>query len=138
MTTDSPILRVAVLEGFALGDDAVLVAMNSGGLDALRWGMLSARQHDSASFVCGGRTHIVEVADGAADMDLHNGDDSLVRWRLDVAKLHEISDMLAGMDGRRMCHNYVDISTPAETLVLSVDEYIVPNAVVHTSPFGYF
>lgn len=45
---------------------------------------------------------------------------------------------LDGMKGHGLCHNYVDITTPASTLVLSVDEYLVPNAVVHTSPFGYF
>lgn len=64
--------------------------------------------------------------------------DDYVVWRLDPDITDEVLGKLAGMRGNGPCHNYVDISTPADTLVLSLEEYFEPSAVVHTSPFGYF
>lgn len=46
--------------------------------------------------------------------------------------------MLTGMKGKGLCHNYRDIKTPARTLVLSVDEYLVPNAVRAHLPVWLF
>jgi hypothetical protein len=46
-------------------------------------------------------------------------------WRLDHAKAVEIvEDLTAIRDGDGPGHNYVDISTPTTTLVLSRDEYV--------------
>jgi hypothetical protein len=132
------IVRVALLEAFDYGDDAVLAAMNDRGLDALLQALSQAREHGSATLHCDGRTHTFAVEIGAADIQLHDGCDDLVHWQLNPATILEMIEMLTVMKGHGLCHNYVDIVTPATTLVLSVDEYLVPNAVVHTSPFGYF
>lgn len=71
-------------------------------------------------------------------MYLHDNFDDHVLWRLEPTTVQEMIDVLGGMSGQGLCHNYVDITAPAQTLVLSVDEYLVTNSVVHTSPFGCF
>jgi hypothetical protein len=61
---------------------------------------------------------------GAADIEL--GEHRVV-WRLDHAKAVEIVAHLTAMtsnDGPG--HDYVDIVTPTNTLVLSRDEYVLP------------
>jgi hypothetical protein len=46
-------------------------------------------------------------------------------WRLPEEKASEILDMLAGLKASKVpSHQYVDIDSPAETLILSVDEYL--------------
>jgi hypothetical protein len=48
-----------------------------------------------------------------------------VVWRLDHAKAAEIVEDLTVMSNNdRPGHNYVEISTPTNTLVLSRDEYV--------------
>jgi hypothetical protein len=65
----------------------------------------------------------------AAEIEL--GENRVV-WRLDQAKAAEIVEDLTVMSNDdRPGHNYVDISTPTNTLVLSRDEYVrlpEPNA----------
>lgn len=132
------IVRVALLDAFYYGDDAVLAAMNPAGLDALTAALHEALDQQVSHLHTGGRTHTLQSQAGANDIYLHDNRDDHVLWRLDPTTIQEIIDKLDGMNGKGLCHNYVDITTPAETLVLSVDEYLVPNPVVHTSPFGYF
>jgi hypothetical protein len=58
----------------------------------------------------------------AAEIEL--GENRVV-WRLDQAKAAEIVEDLTVMSNDdRPGHNYVDISTPTNTLVLSRDEYV--------------
>ena len=46
-------------------------------------------------------------------------------WHLDGAKAHEIIELLTEMSKRPgRGHHYVDLSTPARTLVISLDEYV--------------
>jgi hypothetical protein len=67
-------------------------------------------------------THQFVLAVGAADIEL--GENRVV-WRLDHAKAVEIIEDLTVMNSHdRPGHNYVDISTPTNTLVLSRDEYV--------------
>lgn len=132
------IVRVALLDAFHYGDDAVLVAMNPAGLDALTAALHEALARQVSRLNCGGRAHTLQSHAGSNDIYLRDNRDDQVLWRLDPTTMREMIDKLDGMKGHGLCHNYVDITTPASTLVLSVDEYLVPNAVVHTSPFGYF
>jgi len=82
--------------------------------DAERQGF-SRPEHD-------GLTHELCIEPGAANIELER---TRVVWRLDRAKAIEIIDYLTGLSNRgRAAHQYVDIFTPAETLVLSRDEYV--------------
>lgn len=132
------IVRVALLAAFHYGEDAVLAAMNATGLEALSAALRDAQVQQVSHMTCDGRIHTFQSHVGAADIYLHDNCDDHVLWRLDPTTIQEMIGMLTGMKGNGLCHNYVDITTPASTLVLSLDEYLVPNAVVHTSPFGYF
>jgi len=70
----------------------------------------------------GGVTHEFVMQAGAADVEVGEG---RVVWRLDHPKAVEIVDDLKALaDGDGPGHNYVDISTPTNTLVLSRDEYV--------------
>jgi hypothetical protein len=57
-----------------------------------------------------------------------------VAWRFDDAKLIEMLDLIEPLvDIEKSGHQYVDdLNSPAETLVLSVNEYI------NAAPFGEF
>ena len=120
------IIRVELLPDFMWGDDVVLLAMDGAGVatfadalnDAVRLG-LSQLEH-------GGVMHEFVMQTGAADIEM--GEDRVV-WRLDRTKAVEIVDDLTAIrDADGPSHNYVDISTPTTTLVLSRDEYasVVP------------
>jgi hypothetical protein len=66
--------------------------------------------------------HELCIEAGAANIELEK---TRVVWRLDHAKAIEIIDYLAVLSNYgRVAHQYVDISAPAETLVLSRDEYV--------------
>ncbi|WP_260992401.1 hypothetical protein [Mycobacterium deserti] len=70
----------------------------------------------------GGMMHEFVMHAGAADIEM--GEDRVV-WRLDRTKAVEIVDdltVIKNTDGPG--HNYVDISSPTNTLVLSRDEYV--------------
>ncbi|WP_142304866.1 hypothetical protein [Mycobacterium avium] len=132
------VVRVALLDAFHYGDDAVLVAMNPAGLDTLTSALHEALTRQVSRRNFGGRAHTLQCHAGSNDIYLRDNHDDQVLWRLNPTTMGEMIVKLDGMKGHGLCHNYVDITTPASTLVLSVDEYLVPNAVVHTSPFGYF
>ena len=97
------------------GEDVVVLAMDGAGVttfltalrDAVHRGSSSQLEHD-------GVTHQFVMQTGAADIEL--GQNRVV-WRLDHAKAVEIVEDRPG-------HNYVDISTPTNTLILSRDEYV--------------
>jgi hypothetical protein len=59
---------------------------------------------------------------GGADNEFH---DTAAVWRLDHAKAAEIIELLTQMSQRPGAgHYYIDINTPAKTLVISLDEYV--------------
>jgi hypothetical protein len=106
-------------------DDVVLLAMDGAGLETFLAALTAARQRGSGRLQRRRRVHEFVIAAGAADIEL--ADDRVV-WRLDDGVAAEIITELTGM-GRsdHPCHQYIDIVSPAPTLVLSRDEYLAPS-----------
>ncbi len=116
------IIRVEFAPEFLLGDDVVLVALDGPGVAALAAELKKTTQQGSSRLEHGGVTHEFSIAAGMAEIEI-NG--SRVVWRLDLAKADEIVDVLQVLEREnRPGHQYVDITSPADTLVLSRDEYI--------------
>lgn len=116
------VIRVNFLPEFDYGDDAVLLTMDGAGVDTFRTAVSEAIQRGSSQLDHNGVTHFIQIQAGAADIDLEK---TRVVWHLDLAKAHEINDDLEVSSRKgRAGHNYVDMSTPAPTLVLSRDEYV--------------
>jgi hypothetical protein len=116
------VIRVNFLPEFDYGDDAVLLTMDGAGMDTFRTAISDAIDRGSSQLDHDGVTHVIQIEDGAADIDL---EETRVVWHLDLAKAREILDDLDVSSRKgRAGHNYVDISTPAPTLVVSRDEYV--------------
>ena len=116
------IIRVEFAPEFLLGDDVVLLAMDGAGVATFATALKDAERQGAAKLQHGGVTHEFVIRPGEADIEI---DDARVVWRLDAAKAVEIIenlDILSRSD--RPSHQYVDISKPTDTLVLSRDEYI--------------
>jgi hypothetical protein len=104
------------------GEDAVLLAMDGAGVTTFLTALRDAEQRGSSQLEHDGITHQFVIQVGAADIEL--GENRVV-WRLDHAKAAEIIEDLAVMSSNDCPgHEYVDISTPTNTLVLSRDEYV--------------
>jgi hypothetical protein len=104
------------------GEDVVLLAMDGAGVDTFITALIEAEQRGSSQLEHDGVTHQFVIQVGAADIEF--GENRVV-WRLDHAKAAEIVEDLTVMSNNdRPGHNYVDISTPTNTLVLSRDEYV--------------
>jgi hypothetical protein len=70
----------------------------------------------------GATSHQFRIEPNAASVDLHG---NTIVWRLDTGNAAEIIELLTAMHGRPSAgHHYVDINTPAKTLVLSRNEYL--------------
>jgi hypothetical protein len=116
------VIRVELAREFMFGDDVVLLAMDTAGVDTFLAALIQAEQRGSSRLDHGGMIHDFLIGGGAADIELQ---DDRVVWRLDHAKAVEITDKLTSMRHRTDAgHHYVDISKPAHTLVLSRNEYI--------------
>jgi len=119
------IIRVELLSDFMWGDDVVLLAMDSAGVATFADALNDAVRLGSSRLEHGGVMHEFVMQAGAADIEM--GEDRVV-WRLDRTKAVEIVDDLTAIrDADGPGHNYVDISTPTNTLVLSRDEYVSVN-----------
>jgi hypothetical protein len=115
------IIRVELAPEFR-GEDVVLRAMDGAGVTTFVTALTDAEQRGSSQLEHDGVTHQFVIQAGAADIEL--GANRVV-WRLDHAKAAEIVEDLTVMSNNdRPGHNYVDISTPTNTLVLSRDEYV--------------
>ena len=115
------IIRVELAPEFR-GEDVVLLAMDGAGVTTFVTALRDAEQRGASQLEHNGVTHQFVIQEGAADIEL--GEDRVV-WRLDHAKAVEIVKDLAVMSSSdRPGHNYVEISTPTNTLVLSRDEYV--------------
>lgn len=112
-------IRAQFLPEFMLGDDVVMLAMDTAGAAVVHATLQDAVQHGWSQLEHDGVTHEFRIESGAADVEL--GDDR-VEWRLDRATAVEILDDLTA-PADHAGHHYVDIHTPASTLVLSYDEY---------------
>ncbi|NTY62602.1 hypothetical protein [Mycolicibacterium sphagni] len=115
------VLRVVHLPDFYFGGDAVVVVMDAAGLAVLIAALNQALAHGDCRIEHHPRTLEVQVQDGAADVGL---DDAHVRWRIPHATVADMIAKLSAMNGVTSGHHYVDIATPARTLVLSVGEYL--------------
>ncbi|MED5815297.1 hypothetical protein VST63_23300 [Mycolicibacterium sp. 050232] len=107
------------LPEFMLGDDVVMLAMDTAGAAFIHAALNDAVQHRCSQLEHDGVTHEFRIEAGAADIELGNG---RVEWRLDRSTAVEILDDLAEPTDHAG-HRYVDIRTPASTLVLSYDEH---------------
>jgi hypothetical protein len=118
------IIRVNFLPEFYFGDDAVLLTLDGDGVNEMKAAVLEAKDNRSSQLVHDGVVQEFYIEPGAAIVKL---DHARVVWRLDTAKANEIADDLAALsaprDGRTAGHFYVDMTSPAETLVISRDEY---------------
>ncbi len=118
------VLRLNFLPEFYFGDDAVLLTLDGSGTDRMKAAVIEARNNGSSLLVHDGVTHEFVIETGSAAIELSPG---RVVWRLDSAKAAEIAEDLATLcaarDSKTAGHFYVDITSPAETLVISRDEY---------------
>lgn len=119
------VVRVNFLPEFHLGDDAVVMTLDGSGVDEVKDAAEEARNNRSSRFLHNGVAQEFHIEPGAATVDLSP---TRVVWRLDQAKAVEISDNLVALSalsgsGRSAGHFYVDMTSPAETLVISRDEY---------------
>jgi hypothetical protein len=119
------VVRVNFLPEFYLGDDAVLLTLDGSGIDKVRSAVEEARSNRSSRFLHNGVAQEFHIEPGAASVDLSP---TRVVWRLDQAKAAEISEDLAALSATRDSgitadQFYVDMTSPAETLVISRDEY---------------
>jgi hypothetical protein len=116
------IIRVEFAPEFMWGDDVVLVAMDGAGVAAIAVALKEAERQGTSQLQHGGVTHEFVIQPGEADIALG---DTRVTWRLDTAKVVEVADNLDVLSkSDRPGHQYVDISKPTNTLVLSRDEYV--------------
>jgi hypothetical protein len=115
---------VELVPGFK-GETVVLLAMDKGGLDIFRAAVaetIQKKQLSSWKLMHANVTHIFAIEDGKAKVELHEG---LATWRFSLSKLTEVLEKLDAMKvSSGPCHHYIDISEPAQTLVLSRDEYV--------------
>jgi hypothetical protein len=117
-------IRVELAPEFK-GETVVLLAMDGSGLDAFISAATEAFQKGpgaSSQLKDTGANHVFVIEDGRADVELQKGSTT---WRFSPSKLGEVLEKLEAMKASPgPCHHYVDISSPAETLVLSRDEYV--------------
>ncbi len=117
------VVRAELARQFYFGDDAVLLVMDTDGVKTFLSTVVLAQQHGASRLESDGTVHDLFIEPNAADIELH---DDRVVWRLDPVKATEIIELLSAMTQStpRAGHYYVDISTPAETLVLSHNEHV--------------
>lgn len=120
--TDMGTFRVGFFSDFDCGDDVVLVGADRDGMHIFQSAVRSAHDNGAASFEFDAIKHHVVRQDGAADIEL--GSQTVV-WRFDDAKLVEMLNLIEPLvDTEGPGHQYVDdLNSPAETLILSVDQY---------------
>lgn len=109
---------------FHLGDDAVLLAADHEGIEAFERALSASAKKENVTsrLVASGMSHEFHIAGSAAQVQFAEG---RVIWRLSEEKASEILDMLAPLKASiGPGHQYIDIDTPAQTLILSKDEYL--------------
>lgn len=120
-------IRVELVPQFYMGqEDAVVMATDGVGIDQFVGALRQAAQSGGSPSVLRTeqQTHTFIQEETGGIVDLKNGD---VVWHLSAPQIEEIADKLQAMkSSSKPCHHYVDIMAPAETLVLSRDEYPDP------------
>lgn len=116
------VIRVNFLPEFDFGHDAVLLTLDGPGVDEFNSALTSAGQRGWSRLEHNGVTHEFRIESHSAAIELAP---THVNWRLDRDKVTEIAGYLSVLsDKGGPGHCYVDLSTPAETLVVSRDEYV--------------
>jgi hypothetical protein len=116
------VIRVNFLPGFYYGDDAVLLTLDYAGVDEFKYALNDAGRRESSRLEHDGMTHEFRIEPNAADIEL-NPTNAI--WRLDRDKVAEIAGYLSVLSEKEGAgHCYADLSAPAETLVVSRDEYV--------------
>ena len=109
---------------FYFGDDAVLLAADREGIDAFERALSDAAEKKElpADLSFEGIRHEFDVREPETRVELH---ENSVIWHLPDQKVSEILDKLASLQAAsHPSHHYVDIDSPAGTLILSIDEYL--------------
>jgi hypothetical protein len=119
------VVRVNFLPEFHFGGDVVLLTLDGGGVDKMKGAVAEAQSNHSSRLLLDGVIQEFYIEPGAATVELTP---ARVVWRLDATKATEIADDLAALStptdgGKTAGHFYVDITSPAQTLVISRDEY---------------
>ncbi|RAV12591.1 hypothetical protein DQP57_09705 [Mycobacterium colombiense] len=129
------VIYAELAEKLYMGDDAVLLAMDTAGVDTVLAALTEAAQQASARLDHGATIHQFIIEPEAAEIEFRDG---AVVWRLDAAVAAEIIELLTEMhDHPGSGHHYVDISKPADLLVLSMNEYplnLLPPEAVYPRP----
>lgn len=116
------IIQALYADNFYFGDAVVLLSMDRDGVQTFNAAVRKALATGAARLQHGDITHEIVVQADAADVEFHDGS---VIWRLSPATADEISQDLNILGDRsKSGHHYVDLISPAETLVLSRDEYV--------------
>jgi hypothetical protein len=115
------VIRVNFMPEFDYGDDAVLLTMDGEGVDTFLTTLREAIRRGSSQIDHDGVTHVLQIREGSADIDLQQ---TRVVWLLDLSTAREIELDLNVLSKEGAGHNYIDMSTPAPTLVVSRDEYV--------------
>ena len=92
------IVRVNYLPEFYLGDDAVLLTLDGGGVDTMKAAVVEARNNRSARVLHDGVVQEFYIEPGAATVELTP---ARVVWRFDDAKAAEIANDLASLSAPR-------------------------------------
>lgn len=115
------VLRVNYVTKFYYGDPAVVVTLDGAGVGKMLAAVQTAVAEGSSVLEHDGVLQEFRIEDGAADIDLQP---THTVWRLDLSKAVEIGEYLKTLVTAGSGHQYVDMVTPAETLILSRDEYV--------------
>lgn len=121
------VVRVNYMPESYFGEDAVLLTLDGGGVDEMLGALDEALRERSARRTFDGVVHdFVIVEPDAASVDLTP---THVLWRMDPAKNSEMADCVTALaaprgTGGTAGHFYVDVLAPADTLVISRDEYV--------------
>lgn len=112
-------LRVEPFED--IGVPAILLNTDQDGIRIFQCAVQQAHHNGEATFEFDGITHHVVREDDAADVEIGP---RRVTWRFDDAVLAEMLDLMVPMvNNTTPGHQYVDLKSPVEVLVLSHDEY---------------
>jgi hypothetical protein len=115
-------LRVEPFEN--VGYPAILLNTDREGLRIFVSAVERTYASGEATFELDGVTHRVLLQEDAADVELGP---QTVTWRFDAGALHEIINFTTYMlENSRPSHQYIDLDSPVEELVISVDEYKHP------------
>jgi hypothetical protein len=117
------VIYAELVEKLDSGRDAVLLALDDAGVSEVLAAVTQAAQQGSARLDHGATAQLFRIEAKAADVEFHSG---VVVWRLDAEKAAELIELLRSMvdSGIPEGHHYLEgMSTPAETVVISRNEY---------------